>query len=155
MTDAVNIKDLEEAMLALLRQAYDRGSEEALDRVLAAARNGKAVSAAPPSADPERVPDLIGIRDEAPVRRAPKGALDPLLDEILRERPGLTTGEVENAVRDRDPRIAIKSVYNRLRHCERLNEKFQRQDGKWFIRVPPPPAVPPMPQNTGAFDDEF
>ena len=39
--------------------------------------------------------------------------------------------------------IAIKSVYNRLRHCERVNEKFQRQGGKWFLRSPQTPEPPP------------
>lgn len=144
MAIADDISDLEQAMIALLRQAHARGEESALARIVEAARGGKAISLSPQVTGGPKPPDnYVG-----PSRRAPKGSLDPLLEEILQATPGLTTSQIEHAVHERDPRIAIKSIYNRLRHCERNNEKFQRQSGKWFLRqtVPPAPqAAPPPP----------
>lgn len=68
----------------------------------------------------------------APAARAPRGALDPILDTILAEGPGMTTQEVEAKVAALDPRIAIRSVYNRLRFHEKSGRRFRRRDGQWY-----------------------
>ena len=135
-----DISDLEQAVIALLRQAHARGEESALARIVEAARGGKAINVPPIGGGPKPPDNYVG-----PSRRAPKGSLDPLLEDILQASPGLTTNQIEHIVHERDPRIAIKSIYNRLRHCERNNEKFQRQGGKWYLRPPVAPQAAPSP----------
>ena len=48
--------------------------------------------------------------------------------------------DVENAVKNLDDRVAIKSVYNRLRHLERTTGQYQRIKNRWYRRedLPPP-----------------
>lgn len=72
--------------------------------------------------------------------RAPRGALDEVLERVLADHPGMTTPEVEVAVLSADPRIAIKSVYNRLRHWEKSGRRFRRSGQRWYrIKDFPPP----------------
>lgn len=75
--------------------------------------------------------------------RAPRGLVDDVLEQVLRERPGMTQEEVEAAVVAVDDRIAPKSVYNKLRSWEKQERRFRRHLGKWY-RIADLPAPFPV-----------
>lgn len=67
----------------------------------------------------------------------------------------MTTQEVEAAVMEADDRIAIKSIYNRMRYWEKQGKRFRRdKDNNRWYRVqdlPAPWAANRSPQGeTGA-----
>jgi hypothetical protein len=93
---------------------------------------------APPKAEAPSVPKRrarpvpIPVRGPEPRGRAPKGLLDDVLDDVLAERPGMVIKDLKKTVLDRDPRIAVRSVYNRLRLLERETGRFRRVDMRWY-----------------------
>ncbi len=155
MADDNKLSDLKAQMAALVDAAYAQGVSDTLGRIIDAARSGNPVHAAPGT--PLNVDRyVVPHHSDTPGKRAPKGSLDPILDEVLTERPGLSTGQVEQEVLKRDSRIALKSIYNRLRHCEKTDQKYYRQNGNWY-RKPDPNEVfsPPSPHFVRRSDDDL
>jgi hypothetical protein len=66
--------------------------------------------------------------------RAPRGRLDEILADVVPKNPGLTVEQLEDLILSIDPRIARKSVYNRLRHHESTTSEYARIDMRWYHR---------------------
>lgn len=109
--------------------------------------NGRGEREVAESVDTDKAEDLSAYRSNAPQPRAPRGALDEILEEALKSKPGMTTQEIEAVVAHNDPRIAIKSVYNRLRHFEKNGRRFRRHNSRWYRVGDIPASFPVVPSS--------
>jgi hypothetical protein len=137
----VPLSDLHDTVRTAIDDAYRRGFEDGqrtLTHAFAAFASQHVKSPqgsflgnifADARATPEAAADAAEARE-----RAPRGLLDKILDEVLAPGRRLTIDEVEREVLGRDPRIALKSVYNRLRHYEKTDGSFRRVGGRWQRR---------------------
>jgi hypothetical protein len=132
-------------------EGYSHGYTAAVSKLVASVEamaptavkpNGQGEREATESVDTDKADDLSAYRSNAPQPRAPRGALDEILERVLAEKPGMTTQEIEAAVAHDDPRIAIKSVYNRLRHFEKTGRRFRRHNSRWYRVGDIPPSFP-------------
>jgi hypothetical protein len=138
------MKPVREAGEVLYDRGFQDGYQAALDTFMATAQNLKGaprgIDSALPAGPSSVTPAPSEKANAENATRAPRGALDPLLDAALEANPGMTTQEVEKAVLEADDRIAIKSIYNRLRFWEKQGKRFRRaDDGHWY-RVQDLPA---------------
>jgi hypothetical protein len=151
MIYAIDNNALLEPIQAIINKAYadgfKAGHEAAVAKLVQSVQ-----SMAPATADPDAPSEprkggvlINGVSPATFAARAPRGALDHILEVVLAASPGMATPDVETAVLERDPRIAIKSVYNRLRHYEKIGRRFRRQNSLWY-RIADIPA--PMPVRT-------
>ena len=148
MAVAAGISDLTEQVAAAIASAYERGVNDGKaqmrDSILAAVSSPTADSvepAEPPQqerpARPHHAPfgpdGMFGAYEGDGRVRAPRGVIDDVLYTALERYPGATTQQLEQVVASLDPRIAKKSIYNRLRYYERLGERFKRTGGRWYL----------------------
>lgn len=143
---------LRSAMREASSRGYAAGSQAAVQAILHNATallpvqpsliGGRSADYAKPAADVIQS-SHIAMSDSVEaevVRRAPRGLVDEILDQVLRAKPGMTQEEVESAVGEVDSRVAIKSVYNKLRAWEKQGRRFRRHRGLWYrIQDIPPP----------------
>lgn len=145
-------KAMADAMAAAISHAYALGAQETARKIMANVQ-GLDIPVAPPSVT---VVEAVGVATGTSVatgiaevaRRAPKGLVDDVLEMVLKASPGLTQEQVETAVVAMDHRIAVKSVYNKLRAWERQNRRFRRHKGLWYriADIPPIGAEQSSPQ---------
>lgn len=148
------------AMREVSSRSYAAGSQAALQAILHNATallpvqpsliGGRSADYAKPAAEVVQSGHVV-MSDTAEaevVRRAPRGLVDEILDQVLRTKPGMTQEEVEAAVGEADSRVAIKSVYNKLRAWEKQGRRFRRHRGLWYRieDIPPPWAERSSPQ---------
>ena len=172
------LKPVVEAMRAAARDIFSHGhnvgSQAAVQAIL---HNATALLPSVPSlissgrpidfAQSTAVETMLGVSmtdtaEAEVVRRAPKGLVDEVLEHVLREKPGMTQEQVEAAVVALDDRIAVKSVYNKLRAWEKQGRRFRRHRGLWYrIKDIPPPWAEQSspegetggPESPGPFDN--
>jgi hypothetical protein len=156
---------LRSAVRAAYKAGSDAGSQALINTLLESAarlfgdgtaENDDVLKDVPVPVDPEQEPeDESDDGNEAATRRAPKGLVDDVLQQVLADRPGMSQDEVEDAVVTVDPRIAKKSVYNKLRWWEKQGRRYRRHEGRWYriADLPPPWTNKSSPQGeTGGGD---
>ncbi|MBC9033925.1 hypothetical protein IAG41_16160 [Sphingomonas sp. JC676] len=127
---------------AALKAAYDQGVQDALDRIMAAAKQPiEEAASATPAPTPAPTPAATVKNQEEVVERAgpsaynpraPRGLVPQVLELIMGDRPGLSIAEYETLATDLDGRLARKSVGNELRRGE--GSKYERRGYRWFLQ---------------------
>lgn len=137
------VADIHESVATALEAAYQRGFEDgqkALREAFLVFASTRVGPAAPTFLGSGSLPSTstTDAAEEEVRTRAPRGALDAVLNEVLAPGVRMTIDEVEAAVKERDSRVALKSVYNRLRHFEKTDGRFRRVRGRWQRREEQP-----------------
>ncbi|HEY1561925.1 MAG TPA: hypothetical protein VGF71_13735 [Caulobacteraceae bacterium] len=180
MHEPPDLKPIIDAVSRAIVEAYRKGiadgTEMALNGILAAV-NAKveaiAASAGKPTLLGGGMPPTLETKREAakpeptnredvadsftPVRqRAPRGLIDEVLEDVLAFAPGLSLAAIERAVLEEEPRIARRSVFNRLRLHEQNSGRYQRVNGHWYRKqdVPKQPNMFQEAAEESAFADE-
>jgi len=126
--DASAIQHAIEAAYQLGRfEGFEQGQKAERDRILQAV----ALTATDAPAKQVSAPVGGGTTRPAPVKRAPKGLTQAVMDAVLRDAPsGLTIAEIGERAVARDPRVSPKTIYNIIG----LNSHRYVQDGdRWFL----------------------
>lgn len=132
------IEAIQRAMEQVKATSFAAGRDAALAAVMSSVQ--QITPAASVAAEPTPPPSDNGEQQE-PARRAPRGLVDVVLEDVLKASPGMTQSEVEDAVVAVDDRISRKTVYNTLRRYENSGRKFRRDKRQLWYRVgdlPPP-----------------
>ncbi len=121
-------------MEAALKAAYEKGVQDGIDRIVAAAKEPMTLSTTNKVAigyGSSAGAQDAKAADDKPVRRAPRGLVPKVVAEMLVEHPGKIIAEYEQMVEGYDNRVSAKSVGNELRRHE--DRKYRRNDnGEWF-----------------------
>ncbi len=116
----------------LLKAAYDQGVQDGIQRIVAAAT-------APINENDGRTKNSdnrgsVDVFDKVEVevgRRAPRGLVPRVVEQMLSDHPGKIIAEYEQMKDNYDSRISEKSIGNELRRHE--GRKYRRnEDGEWF-----------------------
>ena len=120
------VRDGAEAMRQSIINAASQGSWEMLTPISPIERRPIVYdtdSGDVPAAVPEQKPS-----------RAPRGAVDRAIGQVLKVHPGLTAQEVEEAALAFDPEVSRKSVGNNLRRLEGVKYRRDKPGGyHWFL----------------------
>ena len=116
--------------------AYARGKADARKEVLAALGAGEKTASRPRRSEPP------GKRPAGQARankgkRAPRGAVRPLVERALRDRPGSTPPEIlERAANDGERLVKPASVQVEL-YAGRREGRYESRDGRWSLAASP------------------
>lgn len=162
MVTPVDIGEIASQAEGLVRAAYERGFADGgrhmRESILAAVSASSAATVTDLTERPHEPPEPSPVFDYAggyPAAdgsrtRAPRGLIDEVLDRAVSERPGLQIRELEREVLRLEPRIGVKSIYNRLRHLEMHGRKFRRVNDRWYLGDRHPLYRSPAGETSGA-----
>ncbi|MBN8534426.1 MAG: hypothetical protein J0L51_10070 [Rhizobiales bacterium] len=134
--DAV-IAAIREQIDAAYQRGFAAGAEDMRGRILqlaqAEVRPRSALADMFAHQQPAQARRLGDIFGEMNAKRAPRGSVGRMINQILAEHPeGLIIAEVEGLAPQYDAEVAIKSIGNELRRFE--GERYRRDErGKWFL----------------------
>jgi len=134
MSNEPNVNDLIAQTSAAIREAFARGfaagGAAMRDNILKAA--GAPLANQPTSLRANDVHLLPPIVTRPTLKqRAPRGSVSALVNRILDEKPGLSTGNLGEAVAALDNRISPSSVSNELRRYESV--RYRKEGRGWFL----------------------
>jgi hypothetical protein len=134
--DAI-VAALGEQIDAAYWRGFAAGAEDMRNRILQVAQ----VETRPKSAladmlvhqQPVQPRGLGDIHGEMNAKRAPRGSVGRMINQILADHPeGLIIAEVEGLAPKYDADVAVKSIGNELRRFE--GERYRRDErGRWFL----------------------
>jgi hypothetical protein len=138
------IREIASQIARLVRDAYERGENDAIDRMVRAARSGQK------DAEQAARPVVRSDREEHQRRkRAPKGAVEALVARALGNGIGKTPDEIKAEAKDDHERmIARSSIRAHLRAGVEAG-RYVKQGGRWYLASTPPwerdeATAPPM-----------
>ena len=126
------VDDSQKQILALIadmqREAYQKGWNDAVKKILAAAQQGTPLSSQPAPKGPEPVAE----KPSSPQYDTP---IIQMVYQIVQEKPGLKGHQVVKAIISRDPTISLK-VADRTGRTSlsrlRKRNKIIQQNRKWY-----------------------
>lgn len=136
---------LQEAFRPLLEEAFRRGMRVGIERAKNAADTAidLLMTIERPDGEQQTLGFQVKVRPTATPResgkRAPPGAVRPIVELALQDRPGARMIEIQNISKMLDAGISPSSISNELnRH---LGTRYRRDDGRWFL-IGDPGQVP-------------
>lgn len=126
-----------ESRRADLDEAYQRGFRAGAEAMRSSIL--RAVELPVPMEPPQFIVSAVGTGSghatakavSRAMRRAPRGLLEEVVRGLLKSHPRQTLRELQTAISDTDPRIALKSIYNHLWSNE--GKKYLRDGDRWSL----------------------
>ena len=116
--------------------AYARGKADARKEALAALGAGEKTASRPRRSEPPGKRPA-GQARASKGKRAPRGAVRPLVERALRDRPGSTPPEIlERAANDGERLVKLASVRVEL-HVGRREGRYESREGRWSLAASP------------------
>jgi hypothetical protein len=123
------VQEIANQITRLIREAYQRGEADALERVVRLARSGQMQVTEPPdtfSAQGEVIPCL----EER--KRAPKGTVGMMVERVLNNGSGKTPDEIKaHAVTDYERMVAVPSIRSHLRIGVKEG-RYRKRGSRWY-----------------------
>jgi hypothetical protein len=123
-----HVRDIAERIASLVREAYQRGESDALERVVRLARSN-------PNQSGVSTIDIIARAEHATRKgrkRAPKGAVEVLVGRALGNGSGKTPDEIKAyAATDYEEMVAVPSIRSHLRAGEKKG-RYRKQGHRWY-----------------------
>ena len=117
------------AINAAIKSAYEQGAQDGIDRIVQAAR-----APAGPAVVPQTAAPVVTAEQPAtpPRKRAKRGLLPVVMNQMLSEHPGLTTQQYVDKIGDYDQTVKANSVGNELRRGD--GTRYERRGKGWFVK---------------------
>lgn len=121
------IQEISDRIARLVRDAYKRGANDAIDRMVRAARSDRD-DVEQASATVER----DDVEERGSRKRAPKGSVDALVTRALGNGASKTPDEIKaQAATDHERMIALPSIRSHLRKGE-TEGRYRKEGGRWY-----------------------
>ena len=129
------LKQIESLLKVGRREAYQKGWDDAIKYIVAAAEDTiRTEISARKKAGIRKVPAA-----GAPKKRAKRGSVQRTIKRILKQagNDGLTASEIHEHSTAKDKNIAASSIRQKLRKMQREGEVVKSEEGRWVLAQRP------------------